>query len=204
MAISAGLGRGADCGVEAAWGRIQCEIGNFAARGRLRSPERCLLRPTRPWHAAAPRPCIWDSSMAALGSRASADGLALRWWKATAGSRDWDELVQPNSNASSQPPPATRSRLYRAQLQLHDSALQASKFCMERNAECCLSGWKWREEVGNVVAAAEKTMRRAGETVSARGGSQGTREGSGGKQNPGRRYGRGRGRRWVCPTQKCG
>ena len=110
----------------------------------------------------------------------------------------------PNSNASWQPPPATRSRLYRPQLQLHDSALQASKFCMERNAECCLSGWKWREEVENVVDAAERTMRRAGETVSARVGSQGTRGGSGGKQNPGRRYGRGRGRRWVCPTQKCG
>ena len=177
---------------------------NFAARGRLRSPERCLLRPTRPWHAAARRSCVWDSSMAAPGSRASADGLALRWWKETAGSRGWDELVQPNSKGSWQPPPATHSRLYRAQLQLHDSALQASRFCMERNAECCLSGWKWREEVGNGVEAAEKTMRRAGEVVSARGGSQGTREGSGGKQNPGRRCGRGRGRRCVRPTQKCG
>ena len=177
---------------------------NFAARGRLRSPERCLLRPTRPWHAAAPRSCNWDSSMAAPGSRASADGLALRWWKATAGSRGWDEFVQPNSNISSQPPPARRRRLYRAQLQLHDSALQASKFCMERNAECCLSGWKWREEVGNMVEAAERTMRRAGEMVSARVGSQERRARSGGKQNPGRRYGRGRGRRWVCPTQKCG
>ena len=204
MATGAGLGRGADCGVEAAWVLNAVRNRNFAARGRLRSPERCLLRPTRPWHAAARRPCIWDSSMAALGSRASADGLALRWWKATAGSRDWKGWCLHNSNAISQPPPATRSRLYRAQLQLHDSALQASKFCMERNAECCLSGWKWREEVGNMVEAAEKTMRRAGEVVSARGGSQGTREGSGGKQNPGRRYGRGRGRRWVCPTQKCG
>ena len=129
---------------------------NFAARGRLRSPERCLLGPTRPWHAAAPRSCNWDSSMAALGSRASADGLALRWWKATAGSRNWRRLCLPNSNASSQPPPATRSRLYRAQLQLHDSALQASKFCMERNVEYCLSGWRWSEEVGNVVGSCGK------------------------------------------------
>ena len=56
---------------------------------------------------------------------------------------------------------------------------------MERNAECCLSGWKWREEVGNMVEAAEKTMRRAGEMASARGGSQGTREGSEGGKTPG-------------------
>ena len=183
---------------------MQCEIVISQREDVPRSPERCLLRPTRPWHAAARRSCIWDSSMAALGSRASADGLALRWWKATAGSRDWRRWCLHNSKGSLQPPPGTRRRLYRAQLQLHDSALQASKFCMERNAECCLSGWKWREEVGNMVEAAERTMRRAGEVVSARGGSQGTRKGSGGEQNPGRRYGRGRGRRWVCPRQKCG
>ena len=179
-----GLGRGADRGAEVAWVLNAVRNRNFAARGRLRSPERCLLRPTRPWHAAARRSCVWDSSMAAPGSRASADGLALRWWKATAGSRNWRRWCLHNSNASSQPRPATRCRLYRPQLQLHDSALQASKFCMERNVECCLNGGKWREEVGDMVEAAEKTMRRAGEVVSARGGSQGRRDGLRGEAKP--------------------